>query len=139
MNIDDPLYDSRVALLAAAIMHAEGFWVHDSLPRRHRNPGDILDHEGNNIAYDTMLAGMFELLHEIKRMLTGESHVYAPAMSWRKVAELWTGGDNAAAWCASVCADLDVAPDSMLGQFAGLDVRPAGEWVAQQPAGSSAE
>jgi hypothetical protein len=136
VSIADPLFESRVALLVAAVMHAEGFWVHDALPRRHHNPGDFLDSEGNNIAYPDILAGVFELVHEVKLMLTGASKVYKPEMPWRRVAELYTGHDNAAAWCASVCFDLDVAPDCTLGQFAWFDDSPRDDAAVDQPAGS---
>jgi hypothetical protein len=122
---------ARVSLLAAAIAHAEGFWVHDAEPRRHHNPGDMLDQAGVNKSFPSSLDGWEALAQQVARMLDSESHVYTPAMTWRRVAELWTGGDNAAAWCASVCADLDVAPDSMLGQFAGCSIEPAaGEQLA---------
>jgi hypothetical protein len=131
---DQGLYAARAALLAAAIMHAEGFFVHDALPRRHRNPGDLLDAEGVNRQFENPVAGVDALLDQIRIMLIGTSHVYTADMTWRKVAELWTGGDNAAAWCAAVCYVLDVAPDSTLGQFAYFDDAPRDDAAADQPA-----
>ena len=111
---------NRLVLLCAAIFHAEGFWVSGSMPRRNNNPGDILDHTGRNTAYPDRVTGVGVAVHEVLLMLSGTSRVYFYSMTWRTIADRWTGGDNAAAWCASVCDDLGVDPDSTLGEFAGV-------------------
>lgn len=110
----------RIVELASAIFHAEGFWTPGARPRRNNNPGDMLDHTGQNIRYADLEDGAAAAAHQVMLMIRGESHVYELGMTWRRVAQLWTGGDNAAAWCEAVCDDLQVSPDSTFG----LWVRP---------------
>jgi hypothetical protein len=112
------LHEGKAALLAAAIAHAEGYWIAGAFPRRHSNPGDLIDHTGNKHVFASPAEGFAALVLQVELMLTGRSHVYLWAMSWQRVAQLWTGGDNAATWCASVCDDLDVSPASTLGAYA---------------------
>lgn len=110
---------SRVVLILAAVMHAEGFWIPGSRPRRNHNPVDMLSTDGTNTEYPTIVEGVDAGLHQWVLMLGGRSHVYSIAMTWRQVAHTWTGGDNADAWCESVCDDLGVDPESTLRDFIG--------------------
>src|SRR5258708_28527427 len=114
-----------IALLFAAIAHAEGFWVPGSLPRRNHNPGDLLGKDGVNRQFPDILDGAKALYNQITLMLVGGSHVYTHAMTWRTVSMLWTGGDNAAGWCMSVCEDLGVDPDSTIADFVRVVTAPA--------------
>ena len=126
----------RIAIAFAAIAHAEGFWVPGSLPRRNHNPGDLLDAAGRNPQYADILTGAAATVRELVLIFTRASRVYSLAMTWRRMSQLWTGGDNAAAWCAAVCDDLGVDPDSTLQQFADPDqLAPApAQVLAQAPA-----
>jgi hypothetical protein len=124
----------RVVALCSAIFHAEGFWVASSRPRQHHNPGDMLGHDGLNIQYADFEDGAAAAAHQVMLMLRGESHVYSLAMTWRRVAQLWTGGDNADQWCESVCDDLGVLPDSTLGAFAAPLALAAVQQLTQQTA-----
>ena len=127
----------KVAMASAAVAHAEGFWVPGALPRRNNNPGDLLDHTGDKDRFSTRTVGWNQLLNQWALMLGGRSHVYHLNMTWRRVALLWTGGDNAAAWCASVCDDLGVEPDSTLGEFAGVTPAPQTAQAPSAPAPAS--
>jgi hypothetical protein len=128
----------RIALLTAAIFHAEGFWVPGSLPRRNHNPGDLLNHAGANVPYSSIIAGAAAAVREVRLIVTNRSEVYRLSMTWQRVAQLWTGGDNAAAWCASVCDDLGVDPDSTLEQFANPSLLAPPQAADQQPAQAQA-
>jgi hypothetical protein len=115
----------QIAILFAAIAHAEGFWVPGSRPRRNHNPGDLIGKDGVNTPYPDILAGAAALHSQLALMLAGSSHVYSLQMTWRHVSLLWTGGDNAAGWCMAVCEDLGVDPDSTIADFVRAVRAPA--------------
>lgn len=108
---------ARLALCCAAAAHAEGWWVPGAVPRRNHNPGDIMDHAGRPQTFSDPLDGWRALVREWQLILSGTSGVYKVGMTWRRVAQLWTGGDNPNGWCAAFCEDLGVDPDSTVTQF----------------------
>lgn len=126
-------YLARLVALCSAIEHAEGFWVPNARPRRNNNPGDLVGDGAVDHSFGTRLQGFDALAWKVARILAGQSTVYALTSSWLEFAERWTGGDNAAAWCESVCDDLDVYGESTLdGWLARVD-RPYPEQQAPPP------
>ena len=108
---------ARIVTLAAAIAHAEGFWVPAARPRRNNNPGDLVADGAAAGQFPSRLAGFDALADKLWRMLAGMSHVYPRSFTFAQFAQAWTGGDNAAAWCTSVCDDLAISPELTLLQW----------------------
>lgn len=109
--------DQFVDALAAAIAHAEGYYVPLSRPNRNNNPGDISDRNiggvvasgvdsGGLSIFDTPQDGWTALYAKIRNILNGGSTVYSPSMSISDFAQTWTGGDNASNWAYNVSAYL---------------------------------
>lgn len=107
-------YWAQLAALAAAIAHAEGFWVPGARPRRNNNPGDLVADGATAGGFASRLAGFDALTWKLARLLAGSSHTYPLTLTWREFAERWTGNEAAAAWCDAVTDDLNVDPATTL-------------------------
>lgn len=72
----------RYALLAACMMHVEGYYSTKSLAFKNRNPGNIEDGTGKFRVFDSPLAGFIYLLGDITanagKTLTQFLSKYAP-------------------------------------------------------------
>lgn len=119
------LSQARVVALAAAIAHAEGFWVPNARPRRNNNPGDLVADGSINGVFSTRLEGFDTLAAKVARILEGESTTYPTSISWPSFAYVWTGGDHAGTWCDAVCDDLNVDPSTTLQQWLQAEPAPA--------------
>lgn len=109
--------------LARAIAVAEGYFIAHSLPERCNNPGDLeLGDQGRGVdagktIFSTAPDGWAALYHECYLMLTGQSHVYKPSMTFEQVAQLYTGGDNPTGWAINVARELGMAMYDTLQEF----------------------
>lgn len=118
----------KVKQLAEAIAKAEGFYVAGSLPARIHNPGDL---EIGNVGYGTDIGktifpddqtGWEWLYGECMLMLAGQearhhSHVYNLSMTFLRVAQLYTGGDNYIGWAEVVSAGCGMKVSNTLQEF----------------------
>jgi hypothetical protein len=113
----------KVISFAQAISRAEGFGPPENLPTRCNNPGDL---ELGDIGYGTdegktifpsEQAGWAELEYQCEKMMTGTSHAYKPSMNFLQVAQLYTGGDDAAGWAQTVTQILGISVTTTLEQF----------------------
>src|SRR6266446_4703355 len=85
----------KIAAIAAAIAHAEGFGVHNAIPTRANNPGDLKlgdlghgDINGKTI-FATAEDGWNALQKQIGLMASGQSDYYQPTDTWRRIAQVW--------------------------------------------------
>lgn len=113
----------KTKAIAQAIAKAEGFFVSGSEPQRAHNPGDLeLGDVGNGLLFNkTIFAtdddGWNALYHQIGLMISGDSKIYDPSMSWRDIAASWVGTSDANNWMLNVTNALGVLPDSTLGDY----------------------
>jgi len=113
----------KVKGIANAIAKAEGFFLNGSEPQRAHNPGDLeLGDIGNGLLFNkTIFAtdadGWNALYHQINLMISGDSNVYDPSMTWRDIAAKWVGTSDANNWMLNVTKGLGVLPDSTLGDY----------------------
>src|SRR5581483_9611596 len=105
-----------------AIALAEGADLAGSIPDRLNNPGDISDgrhefgaedHDGSDVTcFPTKLTGWTWLYNKVQAIVSGQSEVYSPGMSWMQLAQKWAG--DWAPWVAKVCEYLGVSPSDTL-------------------------
>ncbi len=117
-----PAPNQAIGALARAIAIAEGspaFW---------NNPGDLTegdaggyqlqrDPAGNVIVnsagvvrFVNLADGVNALYRKLLNIQSGASRVYSTALSLADFAQIYTGGDNAAAWARNVAAELGLDP-----------------------------
>lgn len=113
----------KIASIAAAIGHAEGFGLPNAIPTRANNPGDLklgdLGHgaiSGKTI-FATVEDGWNALRKQINLMATGRSDYYQPTDTWRRIAQVWVGTSDYPNWMNTVTSDLGVSPDSTLEDY----------------------
>jgi len=106
--------------LAAAIAHAEGYYLPLSRPNRNNNPGDITDTGVGEVGKDSGGLDIFPdsntgwnaLYHKLSNIMNGGSNTYSPIMSITNFAYTWTGGDiingngATANWASTVASKL---------------------------------
>ncbi len=127
-----PVTADKIELLAKAIATAEGYFSSNPnvIPRRAHNPGDLTRSFGQPttgianaegvLDFSDDNAGWSALKGEATGMLTGGSHVYAPSMTLRQIAQKYTGGDASGSWAANAAAVLGISPDQTLNDFLNL-------------------
>lgn len=112
--------EERIALMASAIAHAEGFGIPGTLPTRTHNPGDLklgdrgYGTEQGKTIFGTASEGWEALKAQIRIMYLGRSDFYVPDNTFEQIAYTYTGGDNWRAWLSTVTADLGVSPSTTL-------------------------
>lgn len=114
---------TAVQMLSRAIAHAEGFFVHGSLPQHINNPGDLERgnqghgvHNGKTI-YATPEEGWAQLEHECTLILTGQSHYIKPAMTFDQMAAIYTGNDHAKEWAMVVAKQVGLKTTDKLSSL----------------------
>ncbi|HVI10519.1 MAG TPA: hypothetical protein VND65_19680 [Candidatus Binatia bacterium] len=121
----------KAKLLAQSFALAEGFHVPNSLPARTHNPGDLEigdvgygEDAGKTIFPDDQ-TGWDWLYGETTLMLAGQqarhhSRIYSLGDTFLKVAENYTGHDNAESWAETVSHFHGLQPTNTLQDFLDL-------------------
>lgn len=109
--------ESAITRLAEAIARAEGYYVAGSLPRRMNNPGSLTDITGKLRQYETPEQGWEALRDQVRRMLSGTSLIYRPSMDIRRIADIYTGGDNPESWARTVAQHLGISTSTRLSEL----------------------
>jgi hypothetical protein len=117
--------NSKIQALAQAIATAEGFGVPGAVPTRANNPGDLVfGDQGYGVAnsegvtiYPDVASGFGALYYELNLIFTGQSKVYTLDMTFAKMAQLWTGGDQSGAWAANVVSVVGASVNETLGDW----------------------
>lgn len=118
-----------VQRVAQGIARAEGYYAGDTIPFRRNNPGDIK--AGGTIAtYGSADEGWAALYDKIQfDLVSGNSSVYSPDMSWREFGWMWVCGtppdspcpnNNPDAWVMTVCNEIGAAPEARVGDYFGV-------------------
>jgi len=68
------------------------------------------------VIIDSIHNGWNFLISKIQNILNGNSSTYSPDMTISEFAQVYTGGDNADSWAATVAGELGVTPDITLAQ-----------------------
>lgn len=121
--------EALIQAFATAIAKEEGFYVEGSVPQRANNPGDLTDDGdvGHGVIetqgimgakitiYGSVEDGWAALTHKIARMLSGNSKVYRPNMTFMEVGMSYAG---VVSWGVNVASRLGVDPRMTLEEYA---------------------
>lgn len=112
VNFPQPLKD-----FAVAIARAEGFYVHDSIPQRLNNPGD-LKLDGEEITeFQSVDQGWYALHRQLWLIVTGQSAHYNLDTTIREMGRKWTATiTEQEAWARNVANSMNVSIDTPLWQ-----------------------
>lgn len=110
-----------------AIAVAEGYGVDaNNRPTRNHNPGDISDgasefgaDAGGLTTFPNDQTGWTWLYNKVNASVNGQSITYPQQFTIGQIAQVWTGGDNAAGWAATVGKELGVDPSSTFADYVG--------------------
>lgn len=103
----------KVNSFAAAVARAEGFGVHNSLPARNHNPGDI-KHNGRYIHFKNDAEGWKALRSQIAKLAAGGSKHYRLTMTINQVSKTYAGDSR---WGNIVAKTLGVPPTITLRAY----------------------
>ena len=117
-----------IGAVCNAVARAEGYNVPGSNPFRLNNPGDISDgastygseaHSGSNVThFPDAETGWDWLYSKWSNIVSGNSEVYSPDMTWDQLARKWAG--NWTAWSANVTTYLRVNRGDRVGDYFGV-------------------
>jgi hypothetical protein len=119
----------RIWDVCRAIALAEGANLSGSVPDRANNPGDLSkgDEHGQAftgytqlpdeylINFATKMDGWNALRAKINNIVSGNSRVYSPSMTWAQLAAKYAG--NSCAWAANVTKSLGVQTSDTIGAY----------------------